>query len=76
MISSIDGSKCSGCGICVDICNMDVLRQNTTDSKAYIAYKEDCMTCFECHLQCPESAIYVNFSPECIPDTIEIPARR
>lgn len=76
MISSIDSSKCNGCGICVDICNMDVLRQNPSDNKAYIAYLEDCMTCFECHLQCPENAIYVSFAPEYIPDTIEVPARR
>jgi NAD-dependent dihydropyrimidine dehydrogenase PreA subunit len=70
MIVSVDNDKCNGCGICVDVCNMDVLRQNSSDNKAYIAYPEDCMTCFECHRQCPENAIYVDFSPEYIPDTI------
>lgn len=76
MISSIDGSKCNGCGICVEICNMDVLRQNTFDDKAYIAYLEDCMTCFECELRCPEKAIDVSYVPEFTPATIEIPVRR
>ena len=76
MILSIDNTKCNGCGICVYVCNMDVIRQNPANNKAYIAYLEDCMTCFECHLRCPENAIYVHFSPEYVPDTIEVPARR
>ena len=71
MITEIDGTKCSGCGICVDICNMDVLRLDPSSGKTYIAYPEDCMTCYECALKCPEQAIEVFFTPEFTPPSIE-----
>jgi len=71
MITEIDGTKCNGCGICVDICNMDVLRLDTSSSKAYIAYPEDCMTCYECALRCPEEAIKVYFTPAFAPEPME-----
>lgn len=32
----------------------------TCGSKAYIKYFEDCMTCYNCELDCPEKAIYVS----------------
>ena len=70
MITEINADKCNGCGICVDHCNMDVLRLDTSSRKAYIAYREDCMTCFECALGCPEDAIYVNYTPEYTPSSI------
>jgi NAD-dependent dihydropyrimidine dehydrogenase PreA subunit len=70
LIDKIDITKCSGCGICVDHCNMDVLRLNNDSDKAYIAYPEDCMTCFECALSCPEKAIIVSFIPGFVPVTI------
>ena len=73
MITEIDGTKCNGCGICVDICNMDVLRLDTSNGKAYIAYLEDCMTCFNCELGCPEQAIDVSFTPVARPLMIECP---
>lgn len=75
MIEIIDGDKCTGCGICVDMCNMDVLRLNKSESKAYIAYREDCMTCFECALKCPENAVLVTFTPEITPASIVFPTR-
>jgi len=33
MITAIDGMKCNGCGICVDICDMDVLRLDTSQEE-------------------------------------------
>lgn len=70
MITNINKESCTGCGICIDLCNMDVLRLNSSDGKAHIAYLEDCMTCFECALNCPEGAIEVNFIPEFTPASI------
>ena len=86
MIKHIDANKCTGCGICVEICPMDVLRmhtkngekhrfpatsvfsrKSTCDSKSYIAYPEDCMTCFNCEIQCPEQAIEVDFDRLVLP---------
>jgi NAD-dependent dihydropyrimidine dehydrogenase PreA subunit len=76
MIKSIDHTKCTGCGICVEICNMDVIRLNEQVNKAEIKYIEDCMTCYECALRCPENAVSVWYVPEYTPATIEIPGRR
>lgn len=73
MITKIDNTKCTGCGICVDLCNMDVLRMDISDNKALIAYQEDCMTCFECALRCPEGAVEVSFDPGFTPPSIECP---
>ena len=80
MIRYINPLKCNGCGICTEICTMDVIRlgkrqkkadaddllaQNNSsadsDEIAYITYPEDCMTCFNCELNCPEHAIDVDF---------------
>lgn len=84
MIESIDENKCNGCGICVEICNMDVLRMKTEidivsrpekatpgrKHKAYIAYRNDCMTCYNCELKCPTGAIDVGYVPLEIPFVI------
>ena len=73
MISEIDYDKCSGCETCVDVCNMDVLRMNKDIQKAVITYREDCMTCYECMLSCPEEAITVVFEPAFVPASVEPP---
>ena len=77
MIENIDQDKCIGCGLCVEICPMDVLRlkadfniisqpekkKPTPHFKADIAYLVDCMTCYTCELNCPAHAIDVSFAP-------------
>jgi NAD-dependent dihydropyrimidine dehydrogenase PreA subunit len=60
MIKSIDPKKCSGCGICVNICPLDVFRTDEKEKKAIIKYPDDCMTCYECELNCPSEAIFVH----------------
>jgi NAD-dependent dihydropyrimidine dehydrogenase PreA subunit len=73
MIELIDREKCTGCGICVDRCPLDTLRLEETSegSKACIAYGDDCMTCFECEVECPSSAIRVHPFKEELPPTID-----
>lgn len=68
MIESIDAEICIGCGQCVDACPLDTLRLNE-DDKAYIAYPEDCMTCFICERLCPSGAIDVSPLREVLPPT-------
>jgi len=77
MIESLDQNKCNGCGICIEICPMDVFRLSTRvdvttstprgypvrRSSAQIAFTEDCMTCFTCELKCPAGAIFVALAP-------------
>ncbi|MHB8620693.1 MAG: 4Fe-4S dicluster domain-containing protein [Chloroflexota bacterium] len=49
----IDERVCTGCGICVENCPVDVLRLDTNLTLAYVAYLEDCQACFICVLDCP-----------------------
>ncbi len=60
MIKTIDPQKCTGCYACVECCTKDVLRFNEETRKAYVAYLEDCQTCFTCELNCPANAVYVD----------------
>ncbi len=55
MIKAIDESFCTSCGLCVDICQMDVLRLD--QGKAHIAYPRDCCNCMQCVFACPLEAI-------------------
>jgi len=57
-IRNIDVRLCNGCGICVDVCPMDVLRMDEGAKKAFIQYLGDCQSCFLCEDECPEDAIY------------------
>ena len=59
MIDKIGLDLCSGCGLCVDICPMDVLRMDEAMQKPVIRYPEDCMTCFSCEDICPVNCIIV-----------------
>jgi NAD-dependent dihydropyrimidine dehydrogenase PreA subunit len=70
MIQEIYESKCTGCGICVDICPLDVFRMDEKRNIAIIKYPDDCMTCFKCELECPSNAIYVHPFKEELPLSI------
>jgi NADPH-dependent glutamate synthase beta subunit-like oxidoreductase len=51
----------------------EVERCMTCGSKAYIAYPEDCMTCYTCELKCPSDALFVHPFKEVLPLAIEYP---
>ena len=53
---------------------LEAERCMTCGSKAYIAYPEDCMTCYTCELKCPYAALYVHPFKEVLPLAIEYPA--
>lgn len=59
MIRSIDAARCIGCGSCVENCPLDTLRLGD-DGKAFIAYPDDCHSCYLCELACPVGAIFVH----------------
>ena len=60
VVDEIDPALCSGCGICVNSCPMDVIRMDEENKKAIIKYPEDCMLCGFCFEYCPEKAIHIS----------------
>jgi len=50
----IDRSKCIGCGICVDICQMDVFFGSKNNEVPIISFPEECWHCNACVLECPK----------------------
>lgn len=63
-IRKIDELQCNGCGICVEICPLDVLRMDQAREVSFIKYLEDCMSCCLCEFECPTDAISVTPSRE------------
>ncbi len=53
---NVDRDKCDKCGVCIDMCPMDVLR---FDCKGYpqMQYRDDCWYCEICSFFCPRQAI-------------------
>jgi NAD-dependent dihydropyrimidine dehydrogenase PreA subunit len=60
VITNIDAGKCIGCKTCVEVCMKDVLRWSEDNKKPFVAYSDDCQTCFNCEINCPGAAIYVH----------------
>lgn len=52
----VEPTVCVGCGVCVESCPTDVLRQRP-DGRAEAAFPEDCQYCFLCVFDCPVGAI-------------------
>ena len=53
----IDRNKCIRCGICAQICGMDVYGPYQKDTVPTILYGDECWHCNACVLDCPEKAI-------------------
>ncbi len=65
-IERIDYRLCDDCGICYDICPLDVFgiidiyRTRERKSLVYVKYPDDCMCCYLCEIDCHVDAIYVS----------------
>ena len=60
----VDWTKCTGCGVCVDSCPVQVFElqdlPNFPDSKKSVPVREkDCIMCMTCVTSCPVGAITV-----------------
>ncbi len=72
MIETIELPKCTGCGICDDVCPADVIHMEETlvptgvpgmvERKwlPVIKFREHCITCFNCEIFCPEKIVDVH----------------
>jgi ferredoxin len=59
----LDDGKCSGCGMCMDVCPHGVLE--SAGRKVVIRDKDGCMECGACALNCPSGAIAVKAGVGC-----------
>lgn len=55
MAVKVNKEKCNGCGMCKDVCPIDVI--NIEDTKAVIS--DGCLECGACIGQCPNGAISI-----------------
>ncbi|MDD5747785.1 MAG: 4Fe-4S binding protein [Actinomycetota bacterium] len=51
----IDAEECTGCGLCVDVCEHESL--DMVDDVAAIVNSEACIGCGDCAEECPVEAI-------------------
>lgn len=58
-----DASLCIGCGLCVEVCPHNVFRM--TDHRAEILYRDKCMECGACALNCAPGALSVKQGVGC-----------
>lgn len=53
----IDRERCTGCGTCVDLCQMDVFFGSPRKNVPVAAYPEECWHCNTCVENCPAEAV-------------------
>lgn len=58
-----DANKCTGCGMCLDVCPHRVFRRS--DKRIVIADRDSCMECGACSRNCPVNAIQVDKGVGC-----------
>ncbi|UMZ72743.1 indolepyruvate ferredoxin oxidoreductase subunit alpha [Natranaerofaba carboxydovora] len=54
MAAKVDKEKCTGCGLCVEACPMDII---VLQDDVAVVEEEECTDCGECVEECPEEAI-------------------
>ena len=59
----LDENKCTGCGMCLDVCPHEVFKMNS--SHAIIQNRDACMECGACSRNCPFGAISVESGVGC-----------
>lgn len=53
----INKGLCNGCGICVDVCPVDVYFGSPRKEIPTVAYPDECWHCNACVIDCPEDAL-------------------
>ena len=59
----LDENKCTGCGMCLDVCPHEVFKMNS--KKVMIQNRDACMECGACSQNCPVNAIFVQSGVGC-----------
>jgi electron transport complex protein RnfB len=53
----VDSKKCTGCGVCVQVCPVGVFEMK--GDKSNVKKPGDCIQCRACEASCPQKAIVV-----------------
>ena len=53
----IDQSRCIGCGVCMEICPMQVFRPTKETRRPEVTYGDECWHCNSCVLDCRQQAL-------------------
>lgn len=53
----IDKKKCTACGVCANICPMDVFWGSEKKQVPIVSYPEECWHCNACVLDCSAGAV-------------------
>ena len=57
---TVDKEKCTGCGLCVEVCSVEAI--SLSPQKEIKIEKERCLECGACEDECPNGAITVRFA--------------
>jgi protein-S-isoprenylcysteine O-methyltransferase Ste14/NAD-dependent dihydropyrimidine dehydrogenase PreA subunit len=66
---AVDWDICTGCGICLKVCPLQLYEWVETsghpisEKKAFPAREPDCVQCYKCETKCPMQAIRIVFFP-------------
>ena len=69
----VNEEKCVGCGICIEICPLDVLKKE--NNKAIVKYPDECWHCRACVKDCPKGAITMRYPLSHMMFAMEIPEK-
>ena len=67
---SLDAEKCSGCGMCTEVCPHAVFV--VENRRARIVARDACMECGACSLNCPAGAVTVQSGVGCAAAMINV----